>query len=71
MHRTLACLLLTTVALAGCGLAETSAVGATGAASEAEQAKQAKATEQRVQQQLDAAARADDARRAEEEKQAQ
>ncbi len=71
MQRTLACLYLTTVVLSGCGLAETTAVGASGAASEVEQAKQARATEQRVQQQLDAAAQADAARRAEAERQAQ
>lgn len=46
------------LALAGCGLAGTAASTATDAAAEAQQAKEARATEDRVKQQLDAAARA-------------
>jgi hypothetical protein len=41
--------------LAGCGLAETGAVGAAAGSSQAEQVRQGKQTEARVQKQLDAA----------------
>lgn len=57
--------------LAGCGLAGTAASSAVGAASEAQQAKQAKATEQQVQQQVEADMREDAAKRAAAEKQDQ
>jgi len=57
MHRIIALLGATALlTLTGCGLAETGAVGAAGAASQVQQASQAKATEDRVRQQLDAAA---------------
>ena len=42
--------------LAGCGLGETAVSAAAGAGSEASQAKEALRTEERVKQQLDAAA---------------
>jgi len=44
------------LSLTGCGVAETGTAGAAGAAGAAQQAAQAKATEERVRQQLDAAA---------------
>ena len=51
------------LSLTGCGVAETGTAAAAGAAGAAQQAAQAKATEERVRQQLDAAAqRAADAR---------
>lgn len=56
---------------AGCGLGETAATSAAGAASEAQQAQQAKATEDRVQQQLDAASRLDAQKREAAEKESQ
>ncbi|HUN25583.1 MAG TPA: hypothetical protein VMU67_04690 [Steroidobacteraceae bacterium] len=55
--------------LGGCGLGETAMSAATQGVSEAEQAKQAKATEQKVQEQLDAAARAEAEQREAAEKQ--
>jgi hypothetical protein len=55
--------------LAACGLGETAATSAAGAASEAQQAKQARATEQQVQQKVEAAMREDAAKRAAAEKQ--
>jgi len=42
--------------LAGCGLGETAVSAAAGAASQADQVKEALRTEERVKQQLDAAA---------------
>ncbi len=56
---------------AGCGLGETVTSSAAGAASEAQQAKQAQATEQSVQQQIDAATRADEQKREAAEQEAQ
>ena len=54
-RRPRAVLLAGLLVLGGCGLAETTAVGAAGAASAAEQARQAEAQMQQVQQQIDAA----------------
>jgi hypothetical protein len=48
-------LLLVTLPLAGCGVAETGASAGTAAQSAAQQAAQAKATEDQVRQQIDAA----------------
>ena len=48
-------LMIFALPLAGCGLAETAATGAAGATSEAEAAKQAQLTEQRMEQQVEAA----------------
>ncbi len=63
-----AMLLLLTLALSGCGLAETAATGATAASSEVEAAKQARKTEQQVQKQVDDAQQLDaEKRRAAEE----
>jgi hypothetical protein len=59
------------LALTGCGLAETGATAAAGGASAAQQAKQAKETEQKLQQQIDAAYQQDAARRKAAEAQAQ
>ncbi len=56
---------------AGCGLGETVSSTAAGAASEAQQAKQAQATEQSVEQQVDAATREDAQKRAAAEQEAQ
>lgn len=63
--------LMTCLALAGCGLAETSVTAAAGGASEAEQAKEGLKTEARVKQQLDDAAASDAQRRASAEASAQ
>jgi hypothetical protein len=57
--------------VAGCGLAGTAATGATGAAAEAQQAQQAKQIEDRAQQQVQDAVKADAARRDQAEKDAQ
>ncbi len=57
--------------VAGCGLGETVTSSAAGATSEAQQAKQAQATEKSVQQQLDAASRADAQKREAAEQEAQ
>jgi hypothetical protein len=65
------CLLLGGLAAAAtsaCGLADTATTAAAGGVSEAQQAQQARATEDRVKQQLDAAAQADAQRRAAAEK---
>ncbi|MGB6449762.1 MAG: hypothetical protein WBE92_03335 [Steroidobacteraceae bacterium] len=59
------------LAAAGCGLGETAATSAAGAASEVQQAQQAKATEDSVQQQVDAASRLDAQKREAAEKQSQ
>jgi hypothetical protein len=56
-------IVLTSLALSGCGLAETAATGATTAAAEAEQARQAQQTEKKVQEQVQAAAQQDAERR--------
>ncbi len=61
----------TALLVAGCGLGETVTTSAAGAASEAQQAKQAQATEKSVQQQLDAASRADAQKREAAEQEAQ
>ena len=53
-----AIVLLATLLLSACGLAETAATGASVAASEAEAARQAQATEQDIQRKLDAAQQA-------------
>ena len=58
------------LALSGCGVAGTGAAAAAGGASEAQQAAQAHATEERVRQQLDNAAREGAAQRAGAEEQA-
>ena len=50
--------LLATLSLSSCGLAETAATGVSVAASEVEAAKQAQATEQDIQKKLDAAQQA-------------
>ena len=52
-------LLLLTLALSGCGLAETAATGATAAGAQVEAAKQAQKTEQQVQKQVGDAQRLD------------
>lgn len=44
-----------TLALSGCGLAETGTAAGAGAASQAQEAASAKRTEERVKQQIDAA----------------
>ena len=54
MYRTLIAM-LAGLALSACGLAETAATGVSAASSAAEQAKQGQRTEQRVQQQVEAA----------------
>jgi hypothetical protein len=45
------------LSLAGCGVAETGAAAATAAAAKAEEARQGLKTEERVREQLDAAAK--------------
>jgi len=64
-------LLAIVLPLAGCGLAETGVTAATGASSAAQQAKQAKQDEAKVQQQIDAAYKTDEAQRKAAEAQAQ
>jgi hypothetical protein len=64
-------LLAMLLALTGCGLAETGATAAAGGASAAQQAKQAKDTEEKLQQQINAAYQQDAARRKAAEAQAQ
>lgn len=56
-------LLVTVLALAGCGLVETGATAAAGGASAAQQAKEAKETEAKLQQQINAAYQQDAAQR--------
>ncbi|MDE2447721.1 MAG: hypothetical protein KGO22_02035 [Gammaproteobacteria bacterium] len=56
-------MLAATLALAGCGLAETGATAAAGGASAAQQAKQAQDTEAKMQQQINDAYKEDAARR--------
>lgn len=70
MVRSLA-LLVASLALAGCGLAETGATAAAGAASAAQQARQAKQTEAQLEQRIDAAYQEDAAQRKAAEAQAQ
>jgi hypothetical protein len=67
MGHVLACLTLT-LGLAACGVA---APPAAGGAAELKQAEQARATEERVRQQVEAAARADEAQRRDAERQGQ
>jgi hypothetical protein len=62
---------VTVLALAGCGLAETGVTAAAGGASAAQQAKQAKDTEAKLQQQINAAYQQDAANRKAAEAQAQ
>jgi uncharacterized membrane protein len=64
-------LLAMLLALAGCGLIETGATAAAGGASAAQQAKQAKETEDKIQQQINAAYQQDAARRKAAEAEAQ
>lgn len=56
-------MLAPTLALAGCGLAETGATAVAGGASAAQQAKQAQDTEAKVRQQINDAYKEDAARR--------
>ena len=70
MIRLAAFTLLVTM-LAGCGLTETVGSAAADAASKAQELKQAKATQERVHNDLDAAARASAAQREMAEKDAQ
>jgi hypothetical protein len=63
--------LVTLLALAGCGLAETGITAAAGGASAAQDAKQAKDTEAKLQQQINAAYQEDAAQRKAAEAQAQ
>jgi hypothetical protein len=55
--------ILASLSLAACGVGETAISAAAGGASEAQQAKDALKTEERVKQQLDAAAALDAQRR--------
>jgi hypothetical protein len=64
-------IVVTVLALAGCGLAETGVTAAAGGASAAQDAKQAKATEAKLQQQINAAYQQDAAQRKAAEAQAQ
>lgn len=64
-------IVVTVLALAGCGLAETGVTAAAGGASAAQEAKQAKDTEAKLQQQINAAYRQDAANRKAAEAQAQ
>jgi hypothetical protein len=64
-------IVVTVLALAGCGLAETGITAAAGGASAAQDAKQAKDTEARLQQQINAAYQQDAAQRKAAEAQAQ
>jgi hypothetical protein len=66
MRRTLVGLLIT-LGLGGCGVGENAVSAAAGGASKAQEAQQARQTEERVKEQLDAAARQEAARRAEAE----
>jgi hypothetical protein len=56
-------IVLASLSLCGCGLAETAATGATGAAAEAQQASQAQQTEQKVKDEVQAAQQQDADRR--------
>jgi hypothetical protein len=64
-------IVVTVLALASCGLAETGVTAAAGGASAAQDAKQAKDTEAKVQQQINAAYQEDAAKRKAAEAQAQ
>jgi hypothetical protein len=64
-------IVVTALALAGCGLAETGVTAAAGGASAAQDAKQAKDTEAKLQQQINAAYQQDAANRKAAEAQAQ
>lgn len=64
-------IVVTVLALAGCGLAEVGVTAAAGGASAAQDAKQAKDTEAKVQQQINAAYQQDAAKRNAAEAQAQ
>jgi hypothetical protein len=64
-------IVVTVLALASCGLAETGVTAAAGGASAAQDAKQAKDTEAKVQQQINAAYQQDAAKRDAAEAQAQ
>jgi len=64
-------IVVTVLALAGCGLAETGVTAAAGGASAAQDAKQAKDTEAKLQQQINAAYQQDAAKRNAAEAQAQ
>jgi hypothetical protein len=64
-------IVVTVLALASCGLAETGVTAAAGGASAAQDAKQAKDTEAKVQQQINAAYQQDAAKRNAAEAQAQ
>ncbi len=64
-------IVVTVLALAGCGLAETGITAAAGGASAAQDAKQAKDTEAKLQQQINAAYQQDAAKRDAAEAQAQ
>jgi hypothetical protein len=64
-------IVVTVLALAGCGLAETGVTAAAGGASAAQDAKQAKDTEAKLQQQINAAYQQDAANRKAAEAQAQ
>jgi hypothetical protein len=64
-------IVVTVLALASCGLAETGVTAAAGGASAAQDAKQAKDTEAKVQQQINAAYQLDAAKRKAAEAQAQ
>ena len=64
-------IVVTVLALASCGLAETGVTAAAGGASAAQDAKQAKDTEAKVQQQINAAYQQDAANRKAAEAQAQ
>ena len=71
MRACLACALLGSFALAGCGLAGTAASTAAGAASEAQQAQQAQRTEEQVRSQIRDAQAVDAAQRERAEKDSQ
>jgi len=64
-------IVVTVLALAGCGLAATGVTAAAGGASAAQEAKQAKDTEAKLQQQINAAYEQDAAKRNAAEAQAQ
>lgn len=64
-------IVVTALALASCGLAETGVTAAAGGASAAQDAKQAKDTEAKLQQQINAAYQQDAAKRNAAEAQAQ
>jgi hypothetical protein len=71
MRTRLACALLGSLVLAGCGLAGTAASTAAGAASEAQEAQQAQRTEDKVREEIKDAQAVDAAQRERAEKDAQ